>query len=116
MINTTLLAANDGLRIINPVLPEDLTNMEGRTFLQNFLNLGINLGFIIGAIIFFFMLTSGAIKWISSSGDKTKLETAQKQITSALTGLAILFCIFAIIKLIETLFGISITKFNLPTL
>jgi len=56
------------------------------------------------------------VKWLSSSGDKVKLESAQKQISSGLVGLVILLSSFAVIKLIETLFGIDLLNFNLPTL
>jgi hypothetical protein len=44
------------------------------------------------------------------------LEGARGTITSALIGLVILFAAFAIIKLIQTFFGISILNFTLPTL
>jgi len=102
--------------IKNPVLSNTLSDLSGTAFLQKGLNLVVALILIAGVIYFFFTLISGAIGWISSSGDKTKLEGAQKQITHAFMGLAILLASFAIIKLIETLFGISILNFNVPTL
>ncbi len=103
-------------KVTNPILSNRLKTMPGDTFLNNFLRTGINLILLIGAVIFFFVLTSGGVKWISSSGDKAKLESAQKQISSGLVGLAILFSTFVIMKLIETLFGISLLQFTLPTL
>lgn len=102
--------------ITNPIIPERLARMSGARFFNNFLNTGVLLGLVIGSIIFFFLLLTGAIRWISSGGDKTQLEGAQKQITHALIGLVILLSIFAIISLIESIFGISITTINLPTL
>lgn len=71
---------------------------------------------MIGALIFFFMLLWGGIKWIMSQGDKGNVETARNQITNALVGLAIIFVAWAIIKLIETLFGISILSLDIPSL
>ncbi len=103
-------------KVINPVLPDKLTTMTGSTFLSNFLKTGISLVLITGAVIFFFILTSGGIRWLSSSGDKVKLESAQKQISSGLVGLAILLSSFAVIKLIEVLFGIDLLNVTLPTL
>lgn len=100
--------------IHNPVLSSNW--MKGSTFLQKFFNVFISLVFAVGGIIFFFMLVSGGIKWIGSSGEKGKLEEAQKQITSALVGLVILLLAFAIIKLIESLFGISMLNIKIPTL
>jgi len=102
--------------IYNPALPKSLSDTSGPTFLQNVLQLGIRLFFVAGAIVFFFMLLIGGIKWISAGGDKARLESAQKQITHALVGLAILLSTFAIIKLVGYLFGIDLLKFTLPTL
>lgn len=62
------------------------------------------------------MMLVGGIGWISGGGDKARLESAQKQITHSLIGLAILFSVFAIIKLVGSLFGIDLLKITLPTL
>jgi len=53
----------------------------------------------------------GGIRWIMSQGNKGNVENARNQITNALIGLAIIFAAWAIMKLIETLFGVNI--FNL---
>lgn len=102
--------------IKNPILSDTLSSLSGEQFLQKFLNLGVTLALIVGSLFFFFTLLLGGIRWISSSGDKTQIEGAHKQITNALIGLAILLGTFAIIGLIEFLFGINIIKFTLPTL
>jgi len=103
-------------KVYNPALPQDLRDTSGPAFLQKILQLGISLALVIGAIIFFFMLLVGGISWISGGGDKAKLESAQKKITHALIGLAILLSTFAIIKLVGYLFGIDLLKITLPTL
>lgn len=103
-------------KIRNTALPDMWGGISGTSFLQKFFNVFISLVFAVGGIIFFFMLITGGIKWIGSSGEKGKLEEAQKQITSALVGLVILLLAFAIIKLIESLFGISILNITIPTL
>jgi hypothetical protein len=64
---------------------------------------------IIGIIWFIFVLFTGAISWLASGGDKTKVQNAQKQITNGLIGLIILFSAIFIVRLIGELFGISIT-------
>ena len=102
--------------ITNPLLPSNLQNLSGTAFLGKFINLAINLCLVGGGIIFFFMLVSGGIRWISSGGDKTKIEASQKQVTHAFIGLLILLSTFAIIKLIESVFNINILKINIPTL
>lgn len=103
-------------KVVNPIFSDRLKKMPGDVFLNNFLRTGISFLLLIGSVIFFFVLLSGGIKWLSSSGDKAKLESAQKQISSSLVGLAILLSTFVIMKVIETLFGISLLQFTLPTL
>jgi magnesium-transporting ATPase (P-type) len=76
----------------------------------------IRLVLMIAAIVFFFMLVMGGIKWIMSEGDKTKLDTARQQITNALIGLVIIFVAWAIIVLVNQLFGIDLMGLDLPTL
>ena len=66
---------------------------------------------VIAAVVFFFILVIGGIKWIASGGDKAQTESARNQITAALVGLVIVFAAWAIVALINTFFGINI--FNL---
>lgn len=75
----------------------------------------INLVMVLAALIFFFMLVWGGVKWVMSQGDKGNVETARNQITNALIGLAIVFAAWAIMKLIETLFGINIMTLNIQS-
>ena len=76
----------------------------------------LKLALVIAAIVFFFILVIGGIRWIVSGGDKTGAETARKRITAALVGLAIVFVAWAIGSLINVLFGIDIFNMNIPTL
>lgn len=76
----------------------------------------IRLVLVIVALVFFAMLIWGGIRWIASKGDKAEVENARNQITHALIGLAIVFVAWAIIKLVEVLFGISILQLEIPTL
>jgi len=75
----------------------------------------IQLAMVIAAIVFFFILVIGGIKWIASSGDKAQTETARNQITAALVGLVIVFAAWAILQLIKTFFGIDIFSLTIPT-
>jgi len=76
----------------------------------------VSLVLVLAALVFFFMFVMGGIKWIMSEGDKTKLDTARQQITNSLIGLAIIFVAWAIIVLIDTLFGVNLTNIDLPSL
>lgn len=121
MTNNLLAAGgNPSLGITNPVF-------KG-TMLENWFLLGptaffsaiipkiITLILIVGSIIFFFMLLIGGVQWISSGGDKAALEAAKGRITSALVGIVILFSAFAIIKLVETFFGVDLLQININPL
>lgn len=96
--------------ISNPVLPGALGNpgTTGGQTVANFIYAAINLGLVLGVIYFFVYLIWGAIDWISSGGDKQKLESARGKITNALVGLVVLFAIFAVLRLIEAFFHIQI--------
>ena len=102
--------------ITNPALKESIREQEGITFFQKFLPNLLTLGLIIGAVFFFFILIVGAIQWISSGGDKNALEEAKHKITNAIVGMIILFSVFAILKLIENFFGISILTLDIGSL
>jgi len=77
----------------------------------------ISLVLLVVALVFFFILITGGLKWVMSGGDQKNVEAARNQITNALIGLAIVFATFAIMKLIEVIFGISILGgITIPTL
>ncbi len=61
---------------------------------------------IVAIIWFTFVLFTGAIAWLGSGGDKTRLQGAQKQITTGLIGLVIVIAAIFIIRLIGDLIGI----------
>ena len=76
----------------------------------------ISLVMLVVALVFFFMLILGGLKWVMAGGDEKAVATARTQITNALIGLAIVFAAFAIMKLIETVFGISLLSgMSIPT-
>lgn len=111
-------------RITNPAfgVGSSLSNFfnsetnPGVVFLQALLPALISLAFVVGNIIFFFMLIMGAIQWISSGGDKAGIESARGKITSALIGIVVLFSVFAIIQLVETFFGIKILTLDIGSI
>ncbi len=76
----------------------------------------VRLAMVVVALVFFAMLIWGGIRWITSRGDKTEVENARNQVTHALIGLAIVFVAWAIIKLIQTMFGgLDLLNLQIPT-
>jgi len=69
---------------------------------------------IVAALVALIFLIIGGIKWITAGGDKAATESARGTITSALIGLVIVFASWAIIRLIELFFNISILTLTLP--
>jgi hypothetical protein len=102
--------------ISNPALRGSLQGETGISFFQKFIPNAVGIGFLIGVLLFFFYMIMGAISWISSGGDKTALETARSRITQAITGLIVLLSLFALLKVIETFFGINILTLDIGPL
>lgn len=75
----------------------------------------LKLSLVIAAIVFFFILVIGGIRWIISGGDKSQTEQARSQITAALVGLVIVFAAWAIAGLIGTFFNVNIFNLEIPT-
>ncbi|MFH1840544.1 MAG: hypothetical protein ABH807_00060 [Candidatus Shapirobacteria bacterium] len=60
------------------------------------------------AVILALMLALyGAIRWVTSAGDKEGLATAQKIITAAIVGLVIAFSVWGVFSLVRGFFGIG---------
>lgn len=72
--------------------------------LSNFVGLAL----IVAALLVFAYMVWGGVQWITSGGDKAGVEAARGRITAALIGLAIVASAWAVIKIIETFFGICI--------
>jgi len=109
----------NGAQIKNPALGDTLNGFlqqGGSAFFSTLIPNIIGLCYVIGALIFFFILITGAIQWISSGGDKQALEGARGKITNAFVGLIILFSAFAVISLIETFFHINIMTLDIGPL
>jgi len=72
--------------------------------------------FIIAIVIALIWLVIGGIKWITSSGDSSKVEAARNQIIAAVIGLIIVFLSFFILSFVLRLFGLTLTNIEIPVL
>lgn len=106
--------------IINPVIKGRLDNIfdapNASQFLAELLPNFVGLMFVVGTVFFIFMMLVGAVQWIMSGGDKAAIEGARGRITSALVGIILLFSTFALVKIIETFFGIDILTIDIGPL
>ncbi len=107
---------NNLSQITNPALGPALRGKTGIEFFQDLLPRAVGLIFVIGAVIFFFVMLTGAVQWISSGGDKAAIESARGKISNTLVGIVILLAAFALIKLIEEFFGFNILTLDIGPL
>ncbi len=114
MLNEKLALAPKG--ITNPILGKGLQGKSGIEFFQSLLPALIGWGFVIGVVVFLFIIIIGAIGWILSGGDKAAVEAARGRITGALVGIVLLFVLFAILTVIENFFGINILTLDIGPL
>lgn len=75
---------------------------------SGYVKTGINVLLGVAGVISFFFLLWGGIQWILAGGDKEGTEKARKRITNALIGLAIVFSAYALLFLLNALFGVDI--------
>lgn len=86
------------------------------TFAWNFPDLGQFMSILFQAVIIvaglgtFAFLILGGIQFLTSGGEKVQVEAARNRITYAIVGLLIIVGTFALTRIIETVFGISIVS------
>ena len=106
--------AQDTIKLA-PGSNSNFNNLTSLTF-GGIISGAISLVMLVVAVVFFFILIYGGLRWVMSEGDQKAVEAARSQITNALIGLAIVFAAFAIMRLIETVFGIQLLSgFTVPT-
>lgn len=76
----------------------------------------LNVIIVIAILIAVFFLVWGGIKWITSGGDKAKVESARNTIIAGIIGLVFVFLAYFIISLVTNIFGINLAELSLPTI
>ena len=73
---------------------------------------------VVAFVLAFIMLLIGGIRWITAGGDEKAVGSARNMITAALIGLVVVLVAYALIKLVETFFGVNIITggVNIPTI
>jgi len=88
------------------LVDKDQTGTEG---ISLFLSQLVALIYVAAAVMLLFMLLWGAWDWMTSGGDKEKLQAARDKLIHALIGIVLFAAAFAIIRGIEAAFGFKIT-------
>lgn len=93
--------------INNPVLKNQAIESNPSSYVNSIIQVFITLLIIVGVLYFVINFIMAGFHMISSQGDVKKYEEAQKSLIYSLLGLALIFIVFAVIKLIGTVFGIT---------
>lgn len=70
---------------------------------------------MVGGLALLVFLIWGGIDLLSSEGDQEKYKNARNKITHALMGMAVLAASFAIVKILDGLFGFDLLNLKWPT-
>ena len=94
---------------IQPVagMPGDQNNP-----VQIIIQWGLGFVFIFAAIAALLFLIWGGISWISSGGEKEKIEAARNKIVYAIIGLVVILASFFIVNTVGNLFGVNPLNFS----
>lgn len=64
--------------------------------------------FALGGLAVIIFMAWGALSWITSGGDKGKVEAARDRITAAIIGITVMFSIFALVNFLFPAIGFDI--------
>src|SRR4051794_17721618 len=84
--------------------PTGVPTYHVNTVLQNSVGIFIGLAVIVTII----MIIWSGIQWITSAGDKQRIDAAKTRITITIIGLIIIFSAFFIISVVGKFFGVSL--------
>ncbi len=77
----------------------------------------VNILLILAIILTLLYLVYGGIRWITSGGDKAKLDAARSHITAAIVGLIIALLAFFFLNILTYVFtGKALMDLSLPTI
>lgn len=109
----TLLA-----QITNPVIPGSLGSggmSAGSPAIGAIIGAIIGVMLIFSFVIAFIYLLLGGFDWVTSGGDKAKLQSARDKITNAIIGLIIVASVWAIMTLVGQFIGVTFPDLPIPT-
>lgn len=106
-------------QIRNPVLPGALGsggNETGPAALGSIISSLIGVFLILSFAAAFLFMTLGGFDWITSGGDKAKLQSARDKITNALVGLVVVGASWAVMMIVANFMGIDFPNLPIPVI
>ncbi len=106
-------------QLTNPVIPPAIGTggiEKGGGVIGLIITRAVSAMFLFAFIMAFFYLITGAMHWITSAGDKTKLEEARNRITHSIIGIIVVAATWAIMTLTGQFVGMDFEKLPIPTI
>ena len=100
--------------LYNPQIVQPIANFSGPQYINRIVPILIYFGLILCAIAFIILLIVGGIKYITSEGDKAKLEGARSTIGNSITGIIILLLLWFILQILNLIFGVNFGGIGVP--
>ncbi len=104
-------------QIVNPVLPGSLGsggNETGPSALGSIISSLVGVFLILAFVSTFLYMMLGGFDWVTSGGDKTKLQSARDKITNALVGLVVVGASWAVMMIVSNFMGLDFPNLPIP--
>lgn len=106
-------------QIVNPVLPDALGrggNSTGPSALGSIISSLVGVFLILAFISALLYMLLGGFDWITSGGDKTKLQSSRDKITNSLVGLVVVGASWAVMMIVGNFMGIDFPNLPIPVI
>ena len=91
---------SDVIGTIKPPVDNDIYTKDVNVGLGKLISTGIQLFFFVAGLATLLYMLMGALDWITSGGEKEKLQKAQNKIQSAVIGLILVVVVFVVFNVI----------------
>lgn len=106
-------------QITNPVLPGALGsggNDTGPAALGSIISSLVGVFLILSFMAALLYMLLGGFDWITSGGDKAKLQSARDKITNSLVGLVVVGASWAVMMIVSNFMGIDFPNLPVPVI
>ena len=93
--------------IVNPLLPDTKHVTDPQFYFNNVIQAIFTVFFIVAVLYFIWHVIMAGYRLMDARGDTKKLEDSQTDLTNAFIGITIIFSIFALLKVLGTVFGLE---------
>lgn len=80
--------------------------------LEKILQVGITLALILALVLTVFFIIFSGVQWITSGGDKQKLQNARNRLTYAIVGLIVVLLAIFLVRVIGGVFNVNLLNVN----